>query len=180
MLIKRWNKKDLVAFESLHQRYYAAVLQYACKLTRSAADTNDLVEAEDLATESFLRLWEYHKPVETLAKLNFLLFRTVYTLFVDQIRRKDYQRQVETHLLYEAPTADDVETQMIRAEMYRSLQELIQTLRPRAKTIILRRLDGYSVEEIAKEINTSNKNVYKSLRHSSQRLKALLEQHGII
>jgi len=74
---------ERLAFTALLDRHLKAVAGFAYRMLM------DTAEAEDVAQETFLRLWRYRQKWRPEARLRTWLFRVARNLCIDRFRRKE-------------------------------------------------------------------------------------------
>jgi len=116
----------------------------------------DEEQARDVVQESFTRLWERHRDVES-EKAKSYLFTTAYHAMIDAIRREKRHTRLEDYhtsdMMAESPGIDLKEV----------LNEAVDRLPEIQKSVILLRdYEGYSYEEIGNitGLNESQVKVY--------------------
>ncbi len=83
--MRRTAKGDAVAFRSLADAHLAKIMNYAHRLL------HDRSEAEDVAQETFLRLWKDAGRYEPKARVTTWLHRIAHNLCIDRLRRRREQ-----------------------------------------------------------------------------------------
>ena len=127
-------------FEDLYRRYAPDVYRFALYLSGSPA------QAEDLASETFVRVWTARDNIRT-ASVKAYLFTIARNLHVDGRRRE--ARNVELpELLFDPSPGPDVEAQDKQAldTVLRALQQIPEIDRA---ALLMRAQDGLPYEEIA-------------------------------
>ena len=127
-------------FEDLYRRYAPDVYRFALYLSGSPA------QAEDLASETFVRVWTARDNIRT-ASVKAYLFTIARNLHVDGRRRE--ARNVELpELLFDPSPGPDVEAQDKQAldTVLRALQQIPEVDRA---ALLMRAQDGLPYEEIA-------------------------------
>lgn len=122
--------------------------------------------AADLAQEAYVRL--AHLPAsQTIASPKAFLFRTATNLALDHFRREKHRGQKQRSLdeaekiPTEAPPADQ---QVYDRQRIASLEVALTNLSERTRSVfVLRRVYGYSYQEIAVQLGISERSVEKHL-----------------
>ncbi len=83
--MRRTAKGDPVAFRALADAHLAKIMNYAYRLL------HDRTEAEDIAQETFLRLWKDAGRYEPKARVTTWLHRIAHNLCIDRMRGRREQ-----------------------------------------------------------------------------------------
>ncbi|MDR5860398.1 RNA polymerase sigma factor [Halomonas eurihalina] len=118
--------------------------------------------AEDLAQETFLKLWRRPQGDDTRG----LLYRTAQNLAFDYLRaqrvRQRYQQGGQNSEMDD--TSPDPETVAETVERWESLVQALETLPSRAQRVfLLNRVDGETYAAIAKTLGVSVSTVEKDM-----------------
>lgn len=127
-------------FEDLYRRYAPDVYRFALYLSGSPA------QAEDLASETFVRVWTARDNIRT-ASVKAYLFTIARNLHVDG-RRRDARNVELPELLLDPSPGPEVEAQDKQAldTVLRALQQIPEVDRA---ALLMRAQDGLPYEEIA-------------------------------
>ena len=127
-------------FEDLYRRYAPDVYRFALYLSGSPA------QAEDLASETFVRVWTARDSIRT-ASVKAYLFTIARNLHVDG-RRRDARNVELPELLLDPSPGPEVEAQATQAldTVLRALQQIPEIDRA---ALLMRAQDGLPYEEIA-------------------------------
>lgn len=141
-----------------------AYLRSLKKLLRRRGETID--RAEDLVQEAYLRMHVYCREGNEVRKPEAFLMRTVLNLAVDMKRREHRDRYEiesieELHLVDLAPTPDEVFASEQR--LIRTRNRLDRVSRRTRQVFFMHRLQGFSYEEIAKQLAISVSSVEKHI-----------------
>jgi RNA polymerase sigma-70 factor (ECF subfamily) len=88
-LMKRTAKGDAVAFRALADLHLTKIMNYAYRMLRNRTD------AEDVAQETFLRLWKDAGRYEPKARVTTWLHRIAHNLCIDRLRSKREEPKAE-------------------------------------------------------------------------------------
>lgn len=131
----------------------------------------DAEEANDVAQETFIRLWKSDLPEGDVRRVTAWLYRTATRLSIDRLReRLVRQRGVD------APTfAPDLE----RLAQSRQLLARLSTVAPpeELEAAVLDRLDGLTQPEVAEVLGVSERTVRRLLSRFDARV-ATLQEHA--
>ena len=151
------KKGDLSAFEWLIKAHQARIIGTIVKML------GDDVDAEDIAQQVFIRVWNSASRYEPSAKFTTWLFTIVRNLVFNEMRRRkrhpvqplereedDRPFQTEDHQAQSPATA------LLDAEMHAAIQAAIDSLpEVQRMAVVLRRYQDVSYEEIAAILNLS-------------------------
>lgn len=178
-LITRARKGDEAAFRVLLQKYERAVYNICYRMVRNRE------EAEDLAQESFVKVFSMLERYNPSYAFSNWLFKITSNLCIDAMRKRrietfpmdapiqsdkgDYERQ------YESPT-DDPERLALRSERMSKLEKAIDGLPPHYRImILLRHQEDLSYEEIAATLDVPLGTVKARIHRAREMLKTRLE-----
>ena len=143
----------------------------------SARDIDDVVQ------ESYFRVWRRH-TIKPIASAKHFLFRVACRLALDRIRRERVSPIAPGTDLATISAMDD---QAGAAELACSkeeialLMEAIDLLPPRCREImILRKLDGVSQKEIARQLGLSVQTVQVQIGRGTRRCEQFLRARGAL
>jgi len=152
------------SIEHTYRRYFALIRG---KCTRVLGDTS---EAEDVAQETFTRLWWHRDAIGSEPRqIIAWIYRTATHLAIDQLRR----RRAAPSELGEATHPASAEAQIgARHE----LVQLARQLEPEELELaVLHRVDGLGQRELAEVLGVSERTVRRLLARLDQRLAGFLE-----
>ncbi len=133
-------------FETLYRRHHEAVHRFALYLC------GDPAEAEDIASETFVRAWAADAPIRARSLEAYLL--TV----VRNLHRRGFRqrRQKAAFGARENEQIGDLEQELAGRSELRALLERLQTLaEPDRAALLMRAFHGLSYEEIGAALGTS-------------------------
>ncbi len=145
-LIREAQQGNTAAFEAIVNEHAQLVYNLALRMVVNPQ------EAEDIAQEAFVRVWQALPQFRAQAKFSTWLYRIVTNLCYNRLPRLKQELQAvdpddEAYLLA-GETA--VETQLLTAEIKAELYEAIRTLPEGYRLLItLRHLQEMSYDEIA-------------------------------
>jgi RNA polymerase sigma-70 factor (ECF subfamily) len=135
------------AFERVFSEYYARIVSVAYRVV------GDRARAEELASDTFLRLYEQPLGEGEYQNLGGWLYRTATRLGIDSmrsaVRRTRYEQQAGPDLaLHPENPLDEV----LRGERRRQVQTALARLKPKQIQILTLRSSGLSYKEIAEAL----------------------------
>ena len=168
ILVNRILKGDSASFRMLVERYQNLVFTIAFRITRKRE------EAEEVAQDVFLKVYNGLQNFEGNAKFSSWLYRIVYNTALTKIRnRKEEARQIDS------ATAGTI---LNEAEQRFNLEDLniaINMLEPEEATIItLFYLSEQSLDEIAAILNIETNAAKVRLHRARKKLREKMELIG--
>ncbi len=183
-LIRRAMAGDQQAFAMLYMRYYRRLCAY---LRRFISD-GELVQ--DIAQETFIRAQRVLCAGRYQESGRFFewLRRIAYNYFIDQYRKARSRRWGTFSEMFEEEDRakplgswDDTllpDRRLIQKEQQRILRELLETLPPEQREVVIRRFfHGMSFRRIAEEMNANINTTQGRLRYALKRMRKALPPH---
>lgn len=172
-LVARLRRSDPRALDEILERYWAPVFRYAMGVVRSYDD------AEDIAQDVFLALWEGRQRWHGRSRLRPLVFRIARNHCLAarrrvRVRRTHAEREAET--LHPDPATPLQTTQ--ESEFRRAIAAAVDSLPARQGEVFrLSRVHGLSHHEIAEVLGLSPQTVANHLTCALRALRDALSPH---
>ena len=183
-LMLNFKAGDQRAFQHLFDKYKKRVINYCFRYCGHPQ------VAEELAQETFLRVYKAAPRYRPQARFSTWLFKIAANVCLNEIRKPVYRARLES---IDPPAADNAHAgREIAMEPDQSMPDLLleahqhQALIRNAMSglsddqrsaLLLRVTEGFSYLEIAKQINRSENHVKTLIHRGRQRLKKLLETY---
>jgi RNA polymerase sigma-70 factor, ECF subfamily len=155
--------------ERLYDEHAQAVFAYLLNLTRSEADTRDLLQ------ELFARLASRAEPLASVRDERAFLLRLAHNLAIDAMRRRTTRERVRLELAEEAPgvfaPAPDPDEQAFRQELSAALAELPPDQRA---VVHLKLWEGLTFEAIGATLDIPLNTAASRYRYGLDKLRARL------
>lgn len=168
-LMRRVRAGDRDAFADLIDQHKDGVVGYLTRLT------GDRDRAEDLAQETFLRLFRSAAAYTEQGLLRAYLFRIATNLVRSEERREKRLRLLLPFLgggRHAEPTAP---SGLLRQELQRKVASAVTQLPMRYRVpLVLHEIEGWSYADIAREIGCREGTVKSRIHRGRQRLKEQL------
>lgn len=171
-LMKQIANGDHAAFRALLERHQDAVVGTVAKMLGNASD------AEDIAQQVFLRVWQHAKQYRPDAKFTTYLFTITRNLVFNETRRRSRKKEIPLNTdtsssahhepsdaSHHRPDASLLDTEL-RNAVDQAIASLPETQR---LAVILRRYENLAYDEIAAVLNLTVPAVKSQLfraRHS--------------
>ncbi len=180
-LVERAAKGDQRAFSELVGRHQRRATAVAYGIVRNQDD------AREVAQDAFVRVWKHLGDFAGQASFSTWLYRIVYNLSIDCLRRRSPGTAVEIDDrtdLEGAPDellpyrgAADPFASLDRARLTEAMQRALDALPPYHRTVIvLREVEGMSYEEIAEATSVPKGTVMSRLFHARRKMQAILHE----
>jgi RNA polymerase sigma-70 factor (ECF subfamily) len=181
-LQQRLKHGDSAAFQELLSRYQHRVINTCYGFVRQRED------AEDIAQEVFLEVYQSIQKFRGGAKLSTWIYRISVTKSLDFIRKKNRKKRFGTlrNILARdaeieripAPTNDNPEHIVAQQERARMLKEAVEAL-PKNQQIAmtLHKYEGFSYKEVAEIMSTSVSSVESLIHRAKKNLQKKLFQY---
>lgn len=147
--VQRVGRGDQRAFRELVDRYLAAITRFALRTL------GDRAEAEEVAQETFLRLWTAAADFEPHAQPKTWLYRIARNQCIDRIRKRRAHGQ-EVELQERAAGEDRPSALLLRKQLAAQVGEALATLPERQReAITLVHYEGLSGAEACEVLSVS-------------------------
>lgn len=163
--IRGGNKK---AFEKLYMLHIKALHAFALQITMTSA------QAEEIVQEVFVDIWLQREKLEINTTLKGYLFNMLRFKLIDMIRRNKLFDKYAEHMLLQSATyiSSNPEESFINKEKSRLLMDKTKVLPEKCRQIfILRRIENYSIAEIAEALSLSPQTVKNQLSKAFRLIK---------
>lgn len=180
-LVAKANDGDMDAFTELTRRYERPVVHFCQRMVKSRED------AEDIAQESFVRVFRYLNRLTPSAKFSTLLFGIARNLTLNFIRDSGRRGRGVTYSLSD----DDGQERILVDETHRPdrgarlneieamIQEGLAMLSPKHREVlILRELNGLDYNTIAEIVKCRKGTVKSRIARAREQLRQNLESLG--
>jgi RNA polymerase sigma-70 factor (family 1) len=151
---------DIMNFDTLFKTYYRPLCIYAMHYL-----SGNIEEAEDIVQECFVKIWQQHANTSKA-----YLYATVRNMCIDCLR-ENKPTTVELHPQDLDGYITDPEAQdrsFREAELWTAIDSLPEKCR---QIFLMNKRDGMKYQEIAEELNLSEKTVEHQISKALKRLK---------
>jgi RNA polymerase sigma-70 factor (ECF subfamily) len=168
LLIERLKQKDREAFNLLFTRLFPKVLYYAEQLTK------DRPEGEDIAMNSFTKVWEQANRFNSVGEIEAFLFTIARNAAFNYLRKIKAQHNYETHLANQPKEAEEGLAEKLRFEvemlekLYQEIEKLPEQCREVFKLAYIKRMPR---AEVAEKLNISVGTVHVHCSNALNRLR---------
>lgn len=129
----------------------------------------DDARAQDCVQQCYLRLWERWDNIDTTLEILPLLYTYARNITIDHLRRSTRLVRMEDVSELSEQLSDGCSTHAYigQKEAIKALEELLKQLPPRRRQIFrLIKVDGYSYQEVAEQLQISKSTVEKQMHEA--------------
>jgi RNA polymerase sigma-70 factor (ECF subfamily) len=183
-LMLRFKDGDQHAFRTLFDQYKQQVINYCYRYCGHPE------VAEELAQETFLRVYKASSRYRPKARFSTWLFKIATNVCLNEIRRPVYRARIESmdqdfRRDCDPPREVAVEPEhcmpdaLFEAQQDQDLIRQAMGRLPEAQraALLLRATEGFSYQEIGRQINRSENHVKTLIHRGRQRLREILAHH---
>jgi RNA polymerase sigma-70 factor, ECF subfamily len=161
----------LVDVEAAYRRYFALIREKCRRML------SDFAEADDVAQETFVRLWRTRLRDGDPRRVTAWIYRTSTRIAIDRLRQRAARVSMDDAFdrLASIPSGPDDALAVRRA------LELVSRSLPAAELeiAVLHRLDGLTQSEIAEVAEISDRTVRRFLERLDERVEKLRKEHAV-
>ncbi|WP_461634090.1 RNA polymerase sigma-70 factor [Labilibaculum euxinus] len=176
--ILQLKKGDHSSYETLFYLYFDKLYYFAFSYIEDSEDAREIIQ------NVFYKFWEKRTSLTVEMNLNAYLFRMTQNQCLDYIKHlkvklgfKTFQENARADL-GESSLSDDPSQQLIEAELFRKVNEVIEKLPKACKEIFIKsRFEGLKYKEIAEELSISPKTVENQISKALCFLRQELQYH---
>ena len=170
LILQGLRQGDCKAFDELYMRYAPRVEAFACCMLKSRS------EAEDLAHDIFLKIWENRRSIGHIRSLGNYLFRMTKNAVFDIFEHKSVQTRYEQRLLHvEDLLTDDISTKVATEDLLMIIDMAVEQMpEQRQRVFRLSRYERLSHQEIARELGITTKTVEYHIRTALAELRKII------
>lgn len=166
-LITDFKQGNKAAFEAVYDTYRSQLYYFIKRIVEERQ------EAEDIAAETFIKLWKLRANFETHQNIKAFLFVTARNACLDYLRSVERKSSSQQALQYILSQDSDVTLSQdeIQAEVLKRIHNEIENLPPKCRQIFkMAYLKGLKNEEIAGQLQLS----YQTVKNQKVRAIKLL------
>ena len=176
LLIKKAQKGDLRAFEQLTEQYHTKIYNIALGMMSNPHD------AEDAAQNVLIKIYRAIGDFKFQSKFSTWVYRITVNVCTDELRKRNRTSAVSSDELAEDALGVDYvtpESHALTSEAVSDLKTAISRLKDdHKKMIVLRDINGFSYEEIARITKCSVGTVKSRISRARGALKDILISTG--
>lgn len=175
--IHRFRAGEEETLKDVYSKYKSRLYYYAAKLISNEQ------EAEEIVTDTFMKLWERHRNFSSVEKIESFIYKSTRNNCFDVIRRvkRSKVRQENLSYFYSKSTERQADEYLIQSQLMHILNEEIEKLAPQCKLVFkLGYIEKFSNEEISKELKVSINTVKTQKARALKQLRAALLKRDVL
>lgn len=171
-LIERLAQDDQVAFETLYERYFARLFNYA------VGKTGDYYLAQEVVQELFINLWQQRGRLALSGSGSAYLFTAAKHSIIDQYRREAARtRHRDAFTDRRTLISNETEEQIQVDDLQQTYERLLSQLPGKCRRVFTLSRQGYSHREIARREGIAEKTVEQHITKALRLLREHLPEH---
>ncbi|AWW32990.1 RNA polymerase sigma-70 factor [Echinicola strongylocentroti] len=160
---------DLTAFNELYFRYVNHLLSFAQSYLK------DFTEAEEIVQETFIKIWENRKQLDSSKNFKSYLFISVRNSILNRIRNRHRNLRLDEVPEEAVLTESKAIYNLVYQELENTAMGLIEDLpEVQQRVFKLSRLEGMSNDQIATKLNLSKRTIEHHIYLATKYLKKQL------
>jgi RNA polymerase sigma-70 factor (ECF subfamily) len=174
-IIEKAVSGDRYAFRLLVENHQGFVYGLAYRFLANTAD------AEDVAQETFIRLWKNLARYKPEVKITTWLYKITTNLCLDHLRSKHAKQSrfsVSTERQFSIGGGTSADQPLIDEELAGLAVRMAEELTPKQKAVfLLRDIENLEVSEVCEILTTSPGNVKSNLYYARVRISGMLNKY---
>ncbi len=166
------SKGSKESFAYIFEQYRSRVYYYCYNLVRNRE------VAQEITIDVFTKIWEKHSTIQSNSSINGLLYKITRDHSISYLRKaaRDAALRKEFIQNFFESLNNPSEEQLFLKEGIQIAEQAINTLPTRCRQVFkLRYSEGFTLREIAEELNISISTVKKQLTKGTRIVRAYLE-----
>lgn len=172
-LLQNLINDDCKAFDDLYMRYAPHVEAFAYCMLKNKN------EAEDLAHDLFLKIWENRSALQNVRSFKNYLFRMTKNAIFDRFEHRSVQNRVQSAIgIMEVKevVSEDLAAKIDQQDLLLLINLAIEKMPEQRKRVFrMSRFDGIPQQEIAQKLEISQKTVEYHIRTALAELRKLVQ-----
>lgn len=170
-LLSCLQQNDLTAFECIFRKYYSVLCAYGARFV-------PIEDAEEIAGDTLLWLWEHRQALNIQNSLGGYLLKSVYHKAINQIKENEIKNAADTKFFEATQQLMEEESFYRFQELSKRLKEAINALPSSYReAFIMHRFQGKSYKDIADILNVSPKTVDYRIQQALKLLRKELQEY---
>lgn len=162
------------AFDEMYGTYSRCLYHFALSILKSKED------AEEVVQNTFFRIWEQRKSIESSQALKAYIFTIAYHITIDVLRSRLKEKNYRESILDKATANYNIEDSIEFGDLLERIEDIVRELPPRKLEIYqLSRINNLSYNEIANKLGISIKTVENGINFSMNFIRKRLQENSL-
>lgn len=148
-ILTKLSTGDKTAFKHVFDIYYTSICLFIKKYNF------DIEQAEDIAQEVFIKIWEKKLTFTNSLAFKAYLYQTAKNLALNALQHEAVKKRYHEQITFNIETEDFFFQNFIEQDSYRLILQVVDKLNPRAKEVLYLNLEGLKNQEIANQLGIS-------------------------
>lgn len=174
-ILLKLSKGDKAAFKVVFDTYYKSICLFIQKYNL------DIEQAEDIAQEVFIKIWEKKILFTNSMAFRAYLYQAAKSRALNALAHEDVKSRYQEKMIYDRESENFFFHNYIEQETHRLILQSFEKLPPRGREILCLSLFGYQNQEIADKlkitistVKTHKASAYKFLKENRKDLLQFL------
>ncbi|GGZ16825.1 DNA-directed RNA polymerase sigma-70 factor [Echinicola pacifica] len=164
--VKELKNGKTQAFQYLFTKYYKHLVAFLMTYN------HDKMQADDLAQQAFIKLWEEKHRLDDKTSPKNYLFTIAYHLYIDTLKKESRRNELLYEIWQQALSEQAQEDPLLEEERLNQVRDIIDSLPSKCKTIYqMNKMQGLKYKDIAKTLGISVKTVESQMRIAFLKIK---------
>jgi len=160
-------------FKRVYEQYHTPLYRFADKLLRNE-------EAEDIVTNTFVKLWYDRNKFKTLQNIKAYLYVVTRNACIDYLRLLQRQREIVKDILYLQASEENQYNENISPELLSKIHQRIEALPKKCRKIFeLIYFENLTTAQVAARLRISNQTVLNQKARAIHFLRLSLLEWGL-
>lgn len=165
-MISKFRSGNISAFNSIFKKLYPSICSFANKYLK------DKQGAEDISQEVFIELWKQREKFESIEQVKAFLYLSAKNKCLNVLKHVNVKdKHIQETMAISGEEDESFEEYVIKTEVNAFINEVIESLPPQRRKIIILSMNGLKNNEIAEELGISVNTVKLQKKIAYEKLK---------
>lgn len=165
--------RDEMAYKKLFFHYYTSLHRFTLSIVK------DFEVAEEIVSDSMMKIWDMGNKLATIEKLDAYLFRTVKNAcFSFLAKKKIITADIDSVVVSSISNYENPENQLLVSEMEKKISNCVNELPPQCVMVFkLIKEEGFSYKKVSTILEISQNTIETHMRIALKRIKSALNNY---
>ncbi len=162
-----------MAYKKLFFHYYTSLHRFTLSIVK------DFEVAEEIVSDSMMKIWDMGNKLATIEKLDAYLFRTVKNAcFSFLAKKKIITAEIDSVVVSSISNYENPENQLLVSEMEKKISNCVNELPPQCVMVFkLIKEEGFSYKKVSSTLEISQNTIETHMRIALKRIKSALNNY---